>query len=46
LRHGGFGDDPDAHGKRSLVQIETQGIAHGLPFSFTAEARRVGVCRR
>lgn len=30
----------------SLVQIETQGIAHGLPFSFTAEARRVGVCRR
>ena len=30
----------------SLVQIETQGIDHGLPFSFTAEARRVGVCHR
>lgn len=27
-----------------LVQIESQGIADGLPFDFTAEARRVGVC--
>lgn len=27
-----------------LVQIETQGIADGLPFDFTAEARRVGDC--
>lgn len=27
-----------------LVQIEAQGIANGLPFSFTAEARRVGDC--
>lgn len=27
-----------------LVQIETQGIAEGLPFSFTAEGRRVGDC--
>lgn len=27
-----------------LVQIETQGIAEGLPFDFTAEARRVGDC--
>lgn len=27
-----------------LVQIESQGIAEGLPFDFTAEARRVGDC--
>jgi hypothetical protein len=27
-----------------LFQIETQGIAHGLPFSYAAEARRIGDC--
>jgi hypothetical protein len=27
-----------------LVQIETQGITDGLPFQFSAEARRVGEC--
>lgn len=27
-----------------LVQIETQGIAEGLPFEFAAEARRIGDC--
>jgi hypothetical protein len=27
-----------------LVQIDTQGIADGLPFNFAAEARRVGDC--
>jgi hypothetical protein len=27
-----------------LVQIDTQGIADGLPFAFVAEARRVGDC--
>ena len=27
-----------------LVQIDSQGIANGLPFSFAAEARRVGGC--
>lgn len=27
-----------------LVQIESQGIAEGLPFDFIAEARRVGDC--
>lgn len=27
-----------------LVQIETQGIADGLPFEFAAEARRMGNC--
>ncbi|MDJ0979509.1 MAG: hypothetical protein QNI87_13360 [Erythrobacter sp.] len=28
----------------ALVQIESQGIASGLPFQFTAEARRTGSC--
>lgn len=28
----------------SLVQIDSQGIAGGLPFAFAAEARRVGPC--
>ena len=28
----------------SLVQIESQGIASGLPFQFAAEARRTGSC--
>lgn len=27
-----------------LVQIDSQGIAGGLPFEFSAEARRVGEC--
>ena len=27
-----------------LVQIDSQGIADGLPFDFSAEARRVGDC--
>lgn len=29
-----------------LVQIDTRGIAQGLPFEFSAEARRVGDCGR
>jgi hypothetical protein len=29
----------------NLAQIDSQGIARGLPFSFAAEARRVGACR-
>jgi hypothetical protein len=28
----------------NLVQIDSQGIARGSPFSFAAEARRVGSC--
>lgn len=28
-----------------LAQIESQGIADGKPFQFTAEGRRVGACR-
>ncbi len=29
----------------ALVQIESRGIAGGRPFDFSAEARRVGVCK-
>ncbi len=29
----------------SLAQVESQGIAGGLPFQFSAEARRTGACR-
>ena len=29
----------------SLIQVDTQGIANGLPFAFAFEARRVGSCR-
>lgn len=28
----------------ALVQVETQGVAGGLPFDFAAEGRRVGDC--
>lgn len=27
-----------------LIQLDTQGIANGLPFAFSAEGRRVGEC--
>jgi hypothetical protein len=29
----------------NLAQVESQGIADGKPFQFTAEGRRVGACR-
>lgn len=29
-----------------LVQLDTQGIADGLPFDFSVEARRVGECTK
>ncbi|MFD2577904.1 DUF3617 domain-containing protein [Novosphingobium colocasiae] len=28
----------------TLIQIDSQGIANGLPFAFAAEARRIGRC--
>lgn len=27
-----------------LIQVESQGVADGLPFDFTAEGRRIGDC--
>lgn len=41
----GYGRTSIRRESNRLVQIESQGIADGLPFSFSAEARRVGSCR-
>ncbi len=43
-RGNGYGRTNVRQETRSLVQIESQGIAAGQPFQFTAEARRVGPC--
>ncbi len=40
----GYGRTHIRRETNSLVQIDTQGIAGGLPFAFAAEARRVGNC--
>jgi len=44
-RGNGYGRTSIRRENTSLVQIESQGIAGGLPFEFSAEARRVGPCR-
>lgn len=44
-RGNGYGRTNIRRETRSLVQIEAQGIIGGKQFEFTAEARRVGVCR-
>ncbi|ANY18816.1 hypothetical protein A6F68_00281 [Tsuneonella dongtanensis] len=41
----GYGRTNIRRESNSLVQIDSQGIASGLPFEFSAEARRVGACR-
>lgn len=40
----GYGRTQIRRESNQLVQIESQGIAGGLPFAFVAEARRVGDC--
>jgi len=40
----GYGRTRIRRENAQLVQIETQGIADGQPFSFVAEGRRVGDC--
>lgn len=44
-RGNGYGRTSIRKETNSLVQIESQGIADGLPFQFRAEARRTGACR-
>jgi hypothetical protein len=44
-RGNGYGRTSVRRETASLVQIDSQGIAGGLPFQFSAEARRVGTCR-
>lgn len=40
----GFGRTHIRRETTSLVQIDTQGVAEGLPFASTIEARRIGDC--
>ena len=44
-RGNGYGRTSVRRETASLVQIDSQGIAGGLPFQFSAEARKVGACR-
>lgn len=41
----GYGRTSIRRESDTLAQLDSQGIANGLPFQFTAEARRVGACR-
>lgn len=43
-RGNGYGRTHIRKESSSLVQIDSQGIAGGKPFQFTAEARRTGAC--
>ena len=43
-RGNGYGRTHIRKESSSLVQIDSQGIAGGKPFQFTAEARRTGSC--
>ncbi|WP_421850422.1 DUF3617 domain-containing protein [Novosphingobium sp.] len=40
----GYGQTSVRFESAQLVQLETQGIAQGLPFNIRAEVRRVGAC--
>lgn len=44
-RGNGYGRTSIRRESAGLVQIDSQGIAAGTPFEFSAEARRVGACR-
>jgi hypothetical protein len=44
-KRNGYGRTSIRKETNTLVQIESQGIAGGLPFQFKAEARRIGACR-
>ncbi|TMM48457.1 hypothetical protein FEV51_07110 [Qipengyuania marisflavi] len=43
-RGNGYGRTSIRKETPSLVQIDSQGIADGKPFQFSAEARRTGAC--
>ncbi len=40
----GYGHTAIRYESRQLVQLQSQGIASGMPFSFSAEGRRIGSC--
>lgn len=41
----GYGRTSIRRENSELVQVNSQGMKGGLPFSFSAEARRVGACK-
>jgi hypothetical protein len=41
----GYGSTTVRRETPTLVQVESRGIASGLPFEFQAEARRTGTCK-
>ncbi|WP_404482695.1 hypothetical protein [Novosphingobium sp. BL-52-GroH] len=41
----GYGRTQIRRETNRLIQIDTQGIVNGLPFSYAAEGRRTGECR-
>lgn len=41
----GFGRTHVRRETNGLVQIDSQGLVNGLPFSYVAEGRKVGACR-
>ncbi|MBU0670257.1 MAG: hypothetical protein KKG32_09395 [Alphaproteobacteria bacterium] len=43
-RGNGYGRTSVRRESATLAQVESQGIAGGRPFQFSAEARRVGAC--
>jgi hypothetical protein len=43
-RGNGYGRTQIRRESSRLIQIDSQGIANGLPFAFAAEGRRVGDC--
>lgn len=43
-RGNGYGRTTIRRESNTLVQIESQGVANGRPFDFSAEARRTGAC--
>lgn len=44
-RGNGYGRTSIRRETAGLLQIESQGVAGGLPFQFKAEARRIGACK-
>ncbi|WP_234024917.1 DUF3617 domain-containing protein [Tsuneonella amylolytica] len=44
-RGNGYGRTSIRRETKSLVQVDSQGIAGGTPFEFSAEARKIGPCR-
>lgn len=40
----GYGQTSVRFESAQLVQLETQGVAQGLPFNMRAEVRRIGAC--